>query len=79
MSLKRRIAKLEKFFFGERDFVGLAISHPDGTFTCSGANVTSPAEYVAFVEEFEKNSDYKIIYIADFARCYDKTEKPHTD
>jgi len=66
MTVSKRIAALERKVHGDgRKFV-YATVHPDGRFECSGDNVTTRAEYDAFVEETKKRGDYDIFYVCDY-------------
>ena len=61
MTLSKRIAALERKVHGDGRKVVWAIAQPGG-FQCSGANVTTWAEYEAFVEETKRNGDYDFFY-----------------
>ena len=66
MSIKKRIKKVEKTVFGDNGIkVTVAIASPRG-FMCTGANVTTWAEYDAYVEKTLKEGGYGYFYHMEF-------------
>ena len=67
MRLSKRVASLERHVFGDGKVYCYAIANTDGTFSCSGANVTTRAEYKAYIEEKKKQGGYDIFYVLNYA------------
>ena len=66
MTISKRLSKLEKIVSGhKKKIAGYAIANGDGTFYCPGANVTTRAEYKAYIEEMKKPGGYRIKYIME--------------
>ena len=66
MSLLKRIEKVEKKVFGDNDRkVTIAMASPRG-FMCTGANVSTWAEFDAYVERTYKKGGYGLFYHMEF-------------